>query len=634
MTFGVIAGYIASVLVFATFSMKTLVPLRLVAIASNLFFIFYGALEGLVPILVLHLALLPLNCLRLWELKASEAELQTSLTADFSPEAIIPLMEERRFPAGSVLFKAGDPSEEVYVLGEGVVELPELSVWLGPGDLFGEIGLFAKDGRRTASAHVVKDSIIYALPRAALTKAMAEQPKLGILLLRLITDRLLENAGKSNGDPTDLSPRSPQNRSDESSDREERQVMQTAQKSKTRRFSRRFQVAFLGTVALLVGTLSFAPTAYWLFARDAAVTSWSNEATAPIRGAIASPLPIPGSLVPADGRVVEIVDEHADLGDVLRAQALVDQALARVDQQQGHVALVGSLLNAWNQRSQSYAEGFRQKLVVENRGHEAEIAFLERRLQLARAEVERTRSLSQRGYASTADEENRRQVVLDLEADLATKRRDLDRNRVQSALAETGVFLDLDGDNPGWAFASNDAMVLERERAEQSLRDARLALERARQELSASEQSFADQTSAIVRAPAGSMIWSRIAGEGAAVSTGTPIVSWIDCSHLLIDAPVSNLLAGLLSPGAKASVTIEGESRDREARALLVRGAAAKMDHDDLAAVASGHSPDSAQVILMLDQAADFSVCPVGRGASVSFYEVSFLDLAAAFLRL
>ena len=35
-------GYIAAALVFATFSMKTMVPLRLVGIASNLFFIAYG----------------------------------------------------------------------------------------------------------------------------------------------------------------------------------------------------------------------------------------------------------------------------------------------------------------------------------------------------------------------------------------------------------------------------------------------------------------------------------------------------------------------------------------------------------------------------------------------------------------
>ena len=37
-----VIGYIAAALVFATFWMKTMVPLRVVGIASNLFFVSYG----------------------------------------------------------------------------------------------------------------------------------------------------------------------------------------------------------------------------------------------------------------------------------------------------------------------------------------------------------------------------------------------------------------------------------------------------------------------------------------------------------------------------------------------------------------------------------------------------------------
>ena len=58
-------GYLASTLVFATFYMKTMMPLRTVAIASNVAFITYGYLGGMAPILILHVALLPLNLWRL-----------------------------------------------------------------------------------------------------------------------------------------------------------------------------------------------------------------------------------------------------------------------------------------------------------------------------------------------------------------------------------------------------------------------------------------------------------------------------------------------------------------------------------------------------------------------------------------
>lgn len=58
-------GFLAAGLVFATFCMKRLVPLRAVAIASNVVFILYGYSAGLKRVLVLHLILLPVNLFRL-----------------------------------------------------------------------------------------------------------------------------------------------------------------------------------------------------------------------------------------------------------------------------------------------------------------------------------------------------------------------------------------------------------------------------------------------------------------------------------------------------------------------------------------------------------------------------------------
>ena len=70
-----IAAWIASALVFTTFFMKTMVALRIIAIASNVAFIAYallglryGIFEKILPILVLHALLLPLNVFRLFEM--------------------------------------------------------------------------------------------------------------------------------------------------------------------------------------------------------------------------------------------------------------------------------------------------------------------------------------------------------------------------------------------------------------------------------------------------------------------------------------------------------------------------------------------------------------------------------------
>lgn len=60
-------GYIASSLVFATFCMRSMVPLRVIGICSNFAFLIYAASLGLMPVAVLHSVLLPVNLWRLWE---------------------------------------------------------------------------------------------------------------------------------------------------------------------------------------------------------------------------------------------------------------------------------------------------------------------------------------------------------------------------------------------------------------------------------------------------------------------------------------------------------------------------------------------------------------------------------------
>ena len=58
-------GYVAAFAVFATFMLKEMLTLRLMAITSNFLFVGYALLAGLEPILVLHAMLIPVNAMRL-----------------------------------------------------------------------------------------------------------------------------------------------------------------------------------------------------------------------------------------------------------------------------------------------------------------------------------------------------------------------------------------------------------------------------------------------------------------------------------------------------------------------------------------------------------------------------------------
>lgn len=62
-------GFAASFAVLATFLMRTMLPLRVIAVGSNFLFIAYGYCAHILPVLCLHLALLPINIGRLSALR-------------------------------------------------------------------------------------------------------------------------------------------------------------------------------------------------------------------------------------------------------------------------------------------------------------------------------------------------------------------------------------------------------------------------------------------------------------------------------------------------------------------------------------------------------------------------------------
>ena len=61
-------GWLAAALTLLAFSMRSMIALRVAAIAANFCFIAYGLMGGLAPVLALHLLLLPCNVLRLGQL--------------------------------------------------------------------------------------------------------------------------------------------------------------------------------------------------------------------------------------------------------------------------------------------------------------------------------------------------------------------------------------------------------------------------------------------------------------------------------------------------------------------------------------------------------------------------------------
>jgi CRP/FNR family transcriptional regulator, cyclic AMP receptor protein len=196
----VIAGWLSAVLVFSSFFMKTIVPLRMVAICSNIAFITYallglkyGVFGRVYPILVLHASLLPLNLVRLRQLKALQRGVREA-SRDETIRSLVPYMHAETHAAGEVLFRKGDPANRLYVIQHGHVRFPEIGKVVSDGQVFGEIGLFAPHNVRTLSATCRDDCRLYTIKRDKVLELYYQDPRFGFFLIRLVAG-LHENQG-------------------------------------------------------------------------------------------------------------------------------------------------------------------------------------------------------------------------------------------------------------------------------------------------------------------------------------------------------------------------------------------------------------------------------------------------------
>ena len=192
MAYGDIIGYLASALVFATFYVRTMMPLRMLAIASNIAFIAYAASEGLTPVLVLHSVLLPVNLARLFEIKKLLAFTRSAPARDESIEAMLPFMRQSTIRKGEYLFKKGDHAGHMYYLMEGTLQLIEIDRTVSKGAIIGEIGMFSPSRERTATAVAATDCRLLSVDDSTLYQAYYQNPKLGFYLISLIAGRFVE----------------------------------------------------------------------------------------------------------------------------------------------------------------------------------------------------------------------------------------------------------------------------------------------------------------------------------------------------------------------------------------------------------------------------------------------------------
>jgi len=188
-----ILGYAASASVLTTFCMSTMVPLRVIAIFSNVLFATFGALSHIYPVLVLHLVLLPVNVVRLIQILRLIQSISAAHASDLSVHSLLPFMSHRFANAGQVLMSKGDKADRMYYLVDGQMEVRELGKTIESGAILGEIGIFARDQKRMATVVCVTDCELYEMSESKAKQLFFQDRSFGLAVLQLIIGRLLEN---------------------------------------------------------------------------------------------------------------------------------------------------------------------------------------------------------------------------------------------------------------------------------------------------------------------------------------------------------------------------------------------------------------------------------------------------------
>ena len=192
-------GYLGGLLVFSTFYLKTMLRLRLVAIASNVIYISYGLMGHLVPILMLHMLLFPLNIWRLAEINRLTRRVRASQQTDMSAaDLIVPHIRMVKRSHGERLFAKGDDADCVYYVFKGSAHLMDKNIVVPPGQMIGIVGIFTGTLRRTDTAVCQSDVELGIISKEKVLELFYKSPDFAAFLMRMLAQRAaLENSPRA-----------------------------------------------------------------------------------------------------------------------------------------------------------------------------------------------------------------------------------------------------------------------------------------------------------------------------------------------------------------------------------------------------------------------------------------------------
>jgi len=115
------------------------------------------------------------------------------------------VLHPRVAPIDTLLFREGEPGDYLFIIGEGQVAVikalgtpgERVVALRGPGEIIGEMSLFALDGTRSASVRTTCPSFLLELRQADFHELLERQPRLANEVVRVLSERLTSHENRT-----------------------------------------------------------------------------------------------------------------------------------------------------------------------------------------------------------------------------------------------------------------------------------------------------------------------------------------------------------------------------------------------------------------------------------------------------
>jgi CRP/FNR family transcriptional regulator, cyclic AMP receptor protein len=192
-------GFVAGALYIASHYMKTMIPLRICEIGSNVLFVGYGIMYPSYPTFTLYGILIVINGLRLYEMVQALKKVRVAASGDLSMEWLKPFMHKKAYHKGDLLFRKGDEADEMFLIVSGACRVEALDLTLLPGQIVGELGFLNPEHSRTQTVECAENSDLLVITYDKVRELCLQDPTFGFYLLKLTSNRLLHNIHRMEG---------------------------------------------------------------------------------------------------------------------------------------------------------------------------------------------------------------------------------------------------------------------------------------------------------------------------------------------------------------------------------------------------------------------------------------------------